>query len=69
MPLDADGNLLILDEDGTLVVQGFNAGGRGLLGEATPLGATIARRSGISVRAEYSASGNGVLAYLSGNGG
>jgi Tol biopolymer transport system component len=69
MPLYADANLLFLREDGTLVAQGFNAGGRGLLGEVTPLGKTIAKRSGIAGRAEYSASVNGVLAYLSGNGG
>ena len=68
MPLYADGLLLFLREDATLVAQSFDVG-RGILsGEAVPLGANIARRSGLIGRAEYSASSNGVLAYLSGSG-
>jgi Tol biopolymer transport system component len=69
MPLYADGNLLLVREDGMLVAQGFNAGGRVLLGEATPLGLNVDPRPGRPGFAQYSASGNGVLAYLSGGGG
>ena len=68
MPLYADGFLLFLREDATLVAQSFDIG-RGILsGEAVPLGGNIARRSGYRGLAEYSASSNGVLAYLSGSG-
>ncbi len=68
MPLYADGFLLFLREDATLVAQSFDIGGGIPSGEAVPLGANIARRSGQRGRAEYSASSNGVLAYLSAGG-
>ena len=48
MPLYADGLLLFLREDATLVAQSFDIGGGILSGEAVPLGANIARRSGQS---------------------
>ena len=46
MPLYADGLLLFLREDATLVAQSFDIGGGILSGEAVPLGANLARRSG-----------------------
>ena len=68
MPLYADGQLLFLREDGALMAQSLDAGGRVLLGEAMPLGANVPGRTG-TFGNPYSASTNGVLAYLSQGGG
>jgi Tol biopolymer transport system component len=69
MPVYADGHLLFVRENETLVAQSFDTEGRVLLGEAALIGANVASRTSTVGNAPYSASTSGVLAYLSRGGG